>query len=824
MKTFKVTLVSILFFLVTCFAAANQDSKEVKIYRDSFGVAHIQAPDLESLFTAWGYTAAQDRLFSLETLRAASQGRVAEMFGPGEKNAFIEFDKLQRTVNVPTKKELQKEIDSIPYAYRRLLQAYANGINLWIEKVLEKPSELLDCAFINNGITAIEPWTQWDVAQTFNWAFGGAWLNAVNTETLNLAIYDYLVTKFGRENAQKMFDDLMPKNVPDHIPALPGYYVNRPTEVHDKKEKSKIMINSTETIKNACGQALAQNEIRLKVLKQLGIPSKAGSYMFMLGGKMTEGNDSIFISGPQSQFYYPSRFPETGLHCPGMNVVGISVFGVPAIFIGSNENIAFGVTSNLANLSDVFILTLTGDNHHYIHDGKRKKMEKRTESIKVKGQKTIRFDVYSSVYGPVTAWDKGAAFTLKKSWQGELLEMFVGMIQSMQSKNNAQFLAACSKINCAVNYGWADDQGNFGLVYCGKIPKTNPQVDLRLPTPGTGEYDWQGFHPFSWNPKGANIQRGYIVSWNNIPTIDFEYNDGYLGYWNSYNRVYRLHKLLDKMDKVTFEDAKALIKDIATINLHCDYLFPYFDRVMKNETDPRLVQALDTVRNWGKYNVDEDYDGFYDGAGYTIWKAWIEEVFTSAFADELGPHFLLHDALFVYTPFLPNLVIHHLEGESSAVPVQYKGWLNGVTMEQIIRRSLAKALDNLESQYPDPGMEKWLTPVIPHKFDPGFFPGIPGGPVGVRDLHVYMYRGTYDQIVRFSNGKAANSVNIDPPGQSGFVHPNGKPSPHFHDQLALFEDFKGYKPMHIYLSNAILDAQSVETPQVKVKDKSKLGR
>ena len=819
MNIFKVTLVTILSFLVTSFLVANQDYKEVKIYRDSFGVAHIQAPDMESLFTAWGYAIAQDRLFSLETLRAASQGRAAEMFGPGENNAFIEFDKLQRTVNVPAKEKLQKEIDSIPSSYSKLLQAYANGINMWIEKVLEKPAELLDYAFIYNGIITIEPWTQWDVAQTFNWAYGGAWLNAINTETLNLAIYDYLVTGFGQEKAKKMFNDLMPKNVPDHIPTLPGYKVNRKKNVHDKKEKSKIKINSKEGIKNACKQARDQNEIRLKTLKKLGIPSKAGSYMFMAGGKMTEGKDSLFFSGPQSEFFYPSRFPETGLHCPGMNVVGISIFGVPAIFIGSTENIAFGFTSNLANLSDVFILTLTGDNYHYIHNGKIKKMKKRTGTIKIKGKKAIRFDIYSSVYGPVTAWGQGVAFTLKQSWQGEMMETFVSMIKLMQSKNNAQLLAACSKINCAVNYGWADNQGNFGYVYCGKIPKTNPRVDLRLPTPGTGEYDWQGYHPFSWNPKGANIQRGYIVSWNNIPTQDFEYNDGYLGYWNSYCRVYRLHKCLDKMDKVTFVEAKSLIKDIATINLHCDYLFPYFEKIMKDETDARLVKALNIVRNWRKYNVDEDDDGFYDGAGYTTWKAWIEEVFTAAFSDELGHHFLCHDKTFIYTPYLPNLVIHHLEGKNSAVPIQYQGWLNGASMKQIIRASLAKVLDDLESQYPELEMEKWLTPVIPHKFAPGFFPGIPGGPIGVRNLHVYMYRGTHDQILRFSNGKIADSENINPPGQSGFVHPKGKPSPHFHDQLDLFEDFKGYKPMHIYLDEAIKDAQSTETLRIKVKDK-----
>lgn len=820
MRMFKLMFTIILLLGVTSFIMADEKChEEVTIYRDSYGVAHISAPNMEALFTAWGYTTAQDRLFTIETLRAASQGRIAEMFGPGENNSFIEFDKFQRTCNVPTKGELQREMASIPHVYRKLLQAYANGINMWIEKVLDKPDELLHYAFIYHGIKTIEPWTDWDVAQAFNWVYGGGFLNGCTAELIDLEVYSHLVTNFGEETAQKMINDMMPPNVPDCIPTLPGYNVNSLASVRERNINGKVKIVITDGIKDACKQALAQYQIKKKVFRELGFPPKEGSYIFMVGGKKTKDNDTYFFGGPQSGFFYPSRFYETGLHCPGMNVVGISFFGVPAMLIGSNENVGYGATSTIGNVLDIFMLTLDRDNYHYIYKDKRKKMNKRSEIVKVKGQDHVKFDVYSCVYGPVFAWGEGVAFAQKQGWAGRSLDTFVSIIKLMQSKNGAQFREACRSINSAVNLGYADNKGNFGYVYCGPTPITNPHIDTRFPTPGTGDYDWQGYRPFSWHPKGSNLEQGYIVNWNNIPTIDFEYTDGWFGYWNSYNRVYRLNKLLETKDKVTFEDAKGMIKDIATTNLHGDYLLPYFEEALKDETDPGLLKALNILQDWKKYNVDDDYDGFYDGAGYTIWKAWIEKVFTTAFANELGPYFFMEDVDFIYTPCFPNLVIHHLEGENSAVPIQYDGWLNGYTMKQIIRNSLVDVLNDLESQYPGLNMEMWLTPVNPLVFLPGFYFGVPGGPIGVRNLHVYMYRGTYDHIIHFSKGKLENSVNISAPGTSEFVDPNGIPSPHFDDQLDLFEDFKGYKPMHVHLGDSVRDAESVETLHVKLKGK-----
>lgn len=806
----------IFLFLFGSWGMAEQEIEEVTIYRDSYGVAHIQAPSMEALFTAWGYTTAQDRLFTLETLKMASQGRVAEMFGPGDDNMFVEFDKLQRMISVPEKGELQKEINALPRKYRILLEAYARGINMRIDEVLGNPDQLLHYAFVYHGITTIEHWTDWDVAQTFNWAFSTSWLNGINPEMINLSIFSHLVTTFGEDNAQKMMDDMMPTNVPDVLPTIPGYSTTSSAKAVSAKKKVRLTINKG--LKEAMNRALYQDEIKRKVFNELGFPLKEGSYMFLVGGEKTEGNDSFCFGGPQSGFFYPSRFYETGLHCPGMDVVGMSTFGMPIILMGSNKDVAYNATSTFGNVMDIFLLDLSGDDYHYTHNGKRKKMKKRKTVIRVKGGEAIDFDLYSSVYGPVVAWGEGVAFTHQYSWTGQALNNFVAIIKHMKADSVSDFIEACSDINTAVNYGVADNQGNFGYVYCGITPKTHPDVDLRLPTPGTGEYDWRGYYPFSWNPKSINHPQGYLVNWNNMPTADaFKFREGWLGFWNTYNRIFFLDELMAKADKITVEDAKAMIKRITTVNRHGYYLLPYFEAAMKDETDQRLLSAMETLRTWGKLNMDDDYDGNYDGSGYTIWKAWLEKVFTNAFADELGPHFSLTDAFFIYNAFLPNMVIHHLEGDQSAVPIQYQGWLNGKTMKQVIRESLEDTLDDLESQFSGIGMDNWLTPVTPLVFIPGFFPGVPGGSVGVRDVHVHMDRGTYDQVIRFSGGRIAESENLSAPGTSGFVSPAGVPSPYFDDQIDLFEDFNGFKKMHVYLDDAIKAAKSVKKLRVKVK-------
>ena len=53
------------------------------------------------------------------------------------------------------------------------------------------------------------------------------------------------------------------------------------------------------------------------------------------------------------------------------------------------------------------------------------------------------------------------------------------------------------------------------------------------------------------------------------------------------------------------------------------------------------------------------------------------------------------------------------------------------------------------------------------------------------------YPGTYQQVVELGSSSDGRAVNVIPPGQSGFVAPDGTPSPHFADQWTLYQSSAG---------------------------------
>ena len=54
---------------------------EVEVWRDSLGVPHVFAASESDLLFAQGYLHGQDRLWQMELLRRAGEGRLSELFG-----------------------------------------------------------------------------------------------------------------------------------------------------------------------------------------------------------------------------------------------------------------------------------------------------------------------------------------------------------------------------------------------------------------------------------------------------------------------------------------------------------------------------------------------------------------------------------------------------------------------------------------------------------------------------------------------------------------------------------------------------------------------
>ena len=96
------------------------------------GIHHIQADsELMAVYTQ-GFAHAQDRLWQMEKQRRFTQGRLSEIFGP----KTIPIDKFSLSIGFRrVAEETWNTPDLIPNDQRAILEAYADGVNDFIQGV-----------------------------------------------------------------------------------------------------------------------------------------------------------------------------------------------------------------------------------------------------------------------------------------------------------------------------------------------------------------------------------------------------------------------------------------------------------------------------------------------------------------------------------------------------------------------------------------------------------------------------------------------------------------------------------------------------------------
>ena len=123
--------------------------EEVEVLRDRWGVPHIYAGNVDDLFFAQGYVAAQDRLWQLDMWRRWLEGRTAEVSGPERFAA----DRMMRLLSWRGGLS-DEELASYHPQTERILAAFVAGLNAFIED----SGDDLPVEFKLTGLRP-EPWT-----------------------------------------------------------------------------------------------------------------------------------------------------------------------------------------------------------------------------------------------------------------------------------------------------------------------------------------------------------------------------------------------------------------------------------------------------------------------------------------------------------------------------------------------------------------------------------------------------------------------------------------------------------------------------------------
>ena len=102
-------------------------SAPVQIGFDADGVPRIKAATELDAAAALGFVHARDRMFQMELMRRAASGRLSEIAGA----AALPIDRSMRTLGLW--RRAAADYAALPDDTRAMLDAYARGVNAWIE-------------------------------------------------------------------------------------------------------------------------------------------------------------------------------------------------------------------------------------------------------------------------------------------------------------------------------------------------------------------------------------------------------------------------------------------------------------------------------------------------------------------------------------------------------------------------------------------------------------------------------------------------------------------------------------------------------------------
>ncbi len=644
---------------------AHSLKSEVKIYFDSLSVPYIIADNDEDAAFSLGYLHARERMFSMDIIRRAGEGRLSEIFGV----ETLPFDKMFRTVGLSRTASMIKS--KMNPEGLKLLEAYSHGVNLYIEEKKNKYPVEFD-------VLGYQP-EEWKpehsiiVIRMMAWELNlGWWTDLAFTE---------LVQKLGEDKVKEI---------------LPGYPENAPTIIPpDIKKFAKINNNFIET-----------DKAFRKFIGMTG--THLGSNNWVVNAQLSASGKPIIANDPHLAYRAPGIWYAAVIKSPTWNAAGVTLPGVPGIVIGKNNNISWTLTSIMTDETDFYFETLDSMRTKYLLGGNWKDLVIVEDTIETRDGIREPIEIKYTHRGPIISGihpynfifqpkadepmahnkDESTYPSISMRWLGnEFSDEMDAFLKINKAKNWNEFKSAVEKFNIpGQNFVYADKDGNIGYVFGGALP-VRPNNATTFVFDGTSsKNDWKGFVPRNELPYLFNPTQNYIATANNKVIKDFKYHITNL--WEPSSRIERITELLQAKSKHSVEDCMNYQEDIFSPyakSIVPYILFAFQDVKVKDEN---LSQSLQLLSEWN-FEMDK-----YQQAP-AVFLTFFDKLMKNIYLDEMG------DDLFNQYVFLANVPYRNI---LELLQNPFSDWYNDVkknerkTRDDIIRESLTETLDELESK------------------------------------------------------------------------------------------------------------------------------
>ncbi|MBD5798247.1 beta-lactam antibiotic acylase [Bacillus pseudomycoides] len=613
--------------------------KSVQVTRDERGVPHIKAENEHDLYFSQGYVQAQDRLFQMDLSRRQASGTLSEVVG----KAALDKDKLFRTLGL--RRAAEASVSQYTGEAKDALESFADGVNAFIKEA--KKDGKLPVEFHLLGYEPAE-WTPVDsltIGKYMAFDLGGHWHGQ--------AFRFWALQHLSKEQAYELF----------------------PTYPTDAPRLLALLNNLDVNVASGFAKAIIP-------------PESNGSNNWVVSGEKSASGMPILADDPHLSLATPSIWYQTHLEMKDINVSGVIFAGIPGVMLGHNKQIAWGVTNTGPDVQDLYIEKRNPDNpNEFLYNDKWEKATIVNEPIKVKGEKTIPYEVTITRHGPVISEfayknKDEAVFALRWTALEPSAEL-KAVLNMNKATNWTEFESALEDFHTPTqNFLFASTDGTIAYKANGNIP-IRKKGDGILPVLGwTDEYEWEGYIPFDKLPKVINPEQDFISTANNkIINDDYPYHISHI--WAQPYRQMRIQEFLQEKDKLTTKDLQTLQMDQK--NLQAREFVPVFVKELNkvNVSDVEK-QGLKELTNWDFYDNKEK-------AAPLIFHLWMKEISNTLFSKEIPK-----DVMGLFEgkqQVVEQLIRKQMNGENSVWFSKHGGF------KEVLHTSYSKVMKKLEKQY-----------------------------------------------------------------------------------------------------------------------------
>ncbi|MGK2739573.1 penicillin acylase family protein [Tepidicaulis sp. LMO-SS28] len=729
----------------------------LSIIRDKNAVPHIEAQSEADAAFGLGFSHAQDRLWQMELLRRVGSGRLAEMFGP----PALSFDRFFRTLGFAHLAD--ETYTRLPEDMRGILDAYTAGVNAFLQ-TNEKPLPFEFQLLFHEP----EPWQPQH--------------SIIMVKMLGLGLSGNAFDEIARA---KLARELSPERFNEFFGT-------------DYEEAPYLVSALSQVIARA---PLEQTAAAFPDLGPIG-----ASNNWVVSGEHTRSGKPLLANDPHLGMLAPSLWYLVHLKSPAGNVVGGTIPGIPAVLLGRNDRIAWGLTNTRPDTQDLYLERLNPENENQYETPEGfEAFETREERIRVRFGADEDFTVRATRHGPVltpeavpSAANAPEGHVLALAWPGlkpDDMTVMAGY-RLTKAQNFEEFLDALREdyVTPMQSIVYGDVEGNIGFIAPAHVPLRSPDHTTKGLMPAAGwkaENDWTGLVPFEALPQLKNPPSGKIASANH-KIVDDNYPYQLALDWDAPYRAIRIYDLLNEGSSFTVQDFAAMQMD--NYSLFAARILPLLLENLPEETAAR--PEVQKLKAW-------DFVLDADRAEPLIYAAFLHELPRLTWADELGPSFQN------YTGPRANMLFSIFGKDAPNAH-----WCNDITnsetetCEEIAGRAMESALAKLRGSYGD-DMENWTWgeahPVVNNHIPGGGLPVIKNwltletpSSGGMHTLNRGQYRGSGERP--FANIHAAGfravydlndldaSLYMISTGQSGNPF-----SPFYSDRLQDWADGKTFR-------------------------------